>query len=211
MTTIVDFRDRVKAALGITTTSTERGFGDAHLDGHVRQAVEEFSIYVPVEASADLTIAAGTRTLSVAGLTRFLRAAAVEVPIGQWPRALVDFDQWSTTLTLDIAPPAANTTARVYYEQRHLVDGSGSTIAPEHEYVIVEGGTAFAILARAAGAANTLETSTSQPMTHQHLRIAQSRLEHWREQIRRLSGRVVRHRLFVPASGPVQRSVVSGE
>ena len=90
-------------------------------------------------------------------------------------------------------------------------DRTGDDHAGDASSGAVEGGTAFAILARAAGAANTLETATSQPMTHQHLRIAQTRLEHWREQIRRLSGRVVRHRLFVPVSGPVRRSVVSGE
>jgi hypothetical protein len=208
MTTIVDFRDRVKAALGITASSSERGFGDAHLDEHVKRAVQEFSIYVAAEASADLAISAGTRTLDVSSLTRLLRVAAVETPVGQWPRAFVDFSQWGATLTLDIAPPAVNTTARVYYEQRHLVDESGSTVAPEHEHVIVEGATAFALLARAAGAAQTLETATAQPLTYQHLRIAQSRLAHWRAQVRRLSGRVVRHRLFVPAGGPVQHSAV---
>lgn len=208
MTTILDFRARVKAALGITSVSSERGFSDAHLDDHVRQAVDEFSIYVPVEATADLTVSAGARTLDVGGLTRLLRVAAVEMPIGQWPPAFVDFSRWGATLTLNIAPPATNATARVYYEQQHLVDGSGSTVAPQHEHVIVEGATAFALLARAAGAAQTLEAATEQPLTYQHLRIAQSRLAHWRAQIRWLSGRVVRRRLLVPASGPVQRSAV---
>ena len=210
MATIVDFRTRVKAALGVSSTSTERGFEDANIDQHIKQAVEEFSIFVPVEASADLTIAAGSRTLSLTGLTRLIRVAAVEVPVGQWPRAFAEFDRWGTTLTLDITPPAAATPARVYYEQGHLVDTAGSTVEQEHEHVIVEGAAAFAVLARAAGAAQTLETATNQPQTYQHLRIAQTRLAHWRAQLRRLSGRVVRRRLFVPAGGPVQRSVVSG-
>ena len=115
MTTLADFRTRVKAALGIAGASTERGFDDASLDQHIKQAVAEFSVYVPAEASADLTIAAGSRTLNVTSLTRVMRVAAVETPVGQWPRALVDFDRWNTTLTLDIAPPSAARPARVYY------------------------------------------------------------------------------------------------
>ncbi|MGE0538857.1 MAG: hypothetical protein AB7R89_01585 [Dehalococcoidia bacterium] len=38
---------------------------------------------------------------------------------------------------------------------------------------------AMALLSRATGAAQTLETSTSQPQTYQHLRIAQERLRQW--------------------------------
>ena len=210
MTTLADFRTRVKAALGIAGASAERGFSDADLDQHIKQAVAEFSVYVPAEASADLTVAAGSRTLSVSSLTRMMRVAAVETPVGRWPRALVDFDRWNTTLTLDIAPPAAATTARVYYEQAHLVDSAGSTVAAEHEHTIVEG-AALALLARVAGAAQTLETSTNQPQTYQHLRLAQTRLARWRADLRRLGGCVVRRQLYTPGTAPVQRTVVSGE
>jgi hypothetical protein len=208
MTTLSDFRSRVKAGLGIVGSSSERGFDDPSLDQHIRQAVEEFSIHVPAEASADLTIGAGSRTINVSGLTRLLRVAAVETPVGQWPRSLVDYDRWSATLTLDMAPPAANTDARVYFEQGHLVDSAGSTVAAEHEHVIVEGAIALALLARVAGAAQTLETATTQPQTYQHLRLAQSRLARWRAQIRRLGGRMVRRQSYAPTGVPVQRSVV---
>lgn len=210
MTTIADFRVRVKAALGFSGASAERGFDDASLDQHIRQAVEEYSGFVPGEASADLTVTAGTRTLGVGGLTRPVRVAAVETPVGRWPRALVDFDRWNATLTLDMAPPSANTTARVYYEQAHLVDAAGSTVAPEHEHVIVEGAAALALLARVAGAAQTLETATTQPQTYQHLRLAQSRLARWRAELRRIGGRVVRRSMYAPAAPPVSKSVVDG-
>jgi hypothetical protein len=209
MSTLTDFRNRVKATLGISGSSAERGFDDPSLDQHIRQAVEEFSMYVPGEASADLLLLAGSRALSVAGLTRLLRVAAVEMPMGQWPRSLRDFDRWNTTLTLDIAPPSVDTTTRVYYEQGHLVDGSGSTIDPAHEHVIVEGASALALLARVAGAAQTLESAAAQPQTYQHLRLAQSRLARWRAQLRRLGGRMVQRRLYPPSGSPVQTSVVA--
>jgi hypothetical protein len=208
MSTLTDFRNRVKATLGISGSSAERGFDDPSLDQHIRQAVEEFSVYVPVEASADLTVLSGGRTLGVTGLTRLLRVVAVEMPVGQWPRSLLDFDRWSTTLTLDMTPLSLDTPARVYYEQGHLVDGSGSTIDAAHEHVIVEGASALALLARVAGAAQTLEAATAQPQTYQHLRLAQSRLARWRAQLRRLGGRVVQRRLYAPSTAPVQRSVV---
>ena len=209
MTTLADFRLRVKAALGIAGASAERGFDDASLDQHIKQAVEEFSLYAPAEASADLTVTAGSRTLGAGGLTRPLRVAAVEFPVGRWPRTLVDFDRWGTTLSLDIAPPSVNTTARVYYEQAHLVDGGGSTVAAEHEHVIVEGAAALALLARVAGAAQTLESAANQPQTYQHLRLAQARLARWRAGLRRLGGRVVRRSFYIPATAPAQVDVVS--
>lgn len=209
MPTLTDFRNRVKAALGISGSSAERGFDDPSLDHHIRQAVEEYSVYVPGETAADLTVVAGSRTLSAAGLTRLLRVAAVEMPVGQWPRTLVDFDRWNTTLTLDIAPPSVNTAARVYYEQGHLVDGSGSSIDSGHEHVIIEGACALALLARVAGAAQTLETATTQPQTYQHLRLAQARLARWRAQLRRLGGRMAHRSLYTPFRSPVQTSVVA--
>src|SRR3712207_9519145 len=119
MTTLADFRSRVKATLGIAGSSAERGFDDPSLDQHIKQAVEEFSLYVPVEASADVTVLSGSRTVSVSSLARLTRVAAVELPVDQWPRSLVDFDRWNATLTLDISPPGTNTAARVYYAQGH--------------------------------------------------------------------------------------------
>src|SRR3712207_2608144 len=101
MTTLADFRNRTKAALGIAGASAERGFDDTSLDQHIKQAVEEFSLHVPAEASADLTVTAGSRTLGAGGLTRALRVAAVEFPVGRWPRTLVDFDRWGATFSLD--------------------------------------------------------------------------------------------------------------
>lgn len=208
MTTLADYRSRVKAALGIVGTTGERGYDDASLDQHIRQTVEEFSLFLPAEATADLTLAAGSRTLNLAALPRVMRVAAVEAPSGQWPRVFVDFDSWDAALTLAIAPPALNLPARVYYEQVHLVDAFGSTIAPEHEHLIVEGGAAFALLARAAGAAQVLETATAQPLTYQHLRLAQERLDRWKQSLRRVSGRIVQQRLYTPGSSATNLAIV---
>lgn len=195
MTTIADFRARVLYALGVSGTSTERGFDDASIDRHIQQAVEEFSLHVPAEARADVSVSGGSRQFAVTALIRPLRVRAVEYPPDRWPRALVDFDVWGDTVTLDLSPPATAYTVRVYYTQQHLVDAGGSTVPAGHEHVVVEGATALAILARAMGAANTAETATVAPQTYQHLRVAQERLLRWREMLRRLGGRLERHAL----------------
>ena len=209
MTTLADFRARVLWALGVTT-STERGFTDANVEEHIKRAVEEFSLYVPVEARSDIAVTGGARSFATTALTRPIRIGAVEYPVGQWPRALVEFDHWGSTVTLDHSPPGSAYTVRVYYTQQHLVDGSGSTIAPAHENVVVEGAAALAILARAMGAANAAESSTVTPHTYQHLRVAQARLDHWRGLLARLSGRVGRRDLYTPATSPLGRDIVQG-
>ena len=206
MTTLADFRSRVLFAMGVTA-STERGLTDTNVDEHIKRAVEEFSLYVPLEATADVSVSAGSRTFALTALTRPVRVTAAEYPVGQWPRALLDFDLWSGTVTLDHGPPASGYSVRVYYTQRHVVDGSGSTIDLAHETVIVEGAAAHAILARAMGAANTAETATATPQTYHHLRVAQARLERWRALLHHLSGRAVRRRLYTPGTSPVRRDV----
>ncbi len=131
MTTLTDFRTRVLWALGVSS-STERGLSDANVDEHVRRAVEEFSLYVPVETSADVTVPGGSRAAGTGSLVRPIRVTAVEYPIGQWPRALLDFDTWGGTVILDHSPPTVDYTVRLYYTQQHLVDGSGSTVSAAH-------------------------------------------------------------------------------
>ena len=211
MTTLADFRGRVKSALGIkpSVTSTEKGFEDDNLDNHIRQSVEEFSLYVPVEATANVAVSGGSRSFALSALTRPIGVAAVEYPLGQWPRALLDFDVFGGTVTLDHGPPSGGYTVAVYYTQQHLVDGSGSTIEPEHEHVIVEGAAAQAGLARAVQAASYAEAALTNPVTFQHLRPAQQRLERWREHLRALgSGRLRRRQSYSPSTAPASRSIV---
>lgn len=195
MTTLADFRTWVLAALGVSGTSTERGFDSASIDRHIHQAVAEFSLHVPAEARADVTVTGGSRQFALAALSRPLRVLAVAFPADRWPRTFVAFEVWSGTVTLELSPPATDYAVRVDYTQQHLVDAGGSTVPAAHEHVVVEGAAALAILARAMGAANTAESATVAPQTYQHLRVAQERLLRWREMLRRLGGRVAQGRL----------------
>jgi len=193
MTTIADVRARVLYALGVSGTSTERGFDDASIDRHIQQAVEEFSLHVPAEARADVSVSGGSRQFAVTALTRPLRVLAVEYPPDRWPRVLVDFDVWGGAGTLGLRPPPAAYMVGGYYTQQHPVDAGGSTVPAGPEHVVGGGASGLAILARAMGAANTAETATVAPQTYQHLRVAQERLLRWREMLRRLGGHLERH------------------
>jgi hypothetical protein len=214
MTTISDFRSLARALYGTDPTS-DRGFIDSVLDRTIKQAVDEFSQYLPAKAVATFAINGGgatPRQFSVSGtLTRPLRVVAIEYPLGQWPRALLDFDVWGDTVTLDHNPPGDWYSVNVYYDQRHLVDGAGSTIEPGHEHLIAEGAFCYSMFARTIGAANTFDTAaggTPMPQTFQHLRIAEARLANWRRQLRRVAGQLQARGLYPAATHAASRDSV---
>jgi hypothetical protein len=209
MTTLADFRTRAKSELGIAGASAERGFSDADLDQHISRVAEEFSLVRPIQARADVTVTGGTRTFLLTALTRPIRVAAVEYPIGQWPRALLDFDVWGDEVSLDHGPPGGNYSVRVYYEQKHLVDGAGSTVEAEHEHVIVVGACAYGLLARHAGAAQTQDSATASAHTMPHLRLGQEWYRRYQRLLDEAGRRRVRtRRFYVPATSPIGRGVV---
>jgi len=209
MTTQVDFRNRVKAELGIVGASAERGFDDAALLEHIQRTVEELSLARPLEAQADVLVTGGSRSFALSALTRPVAVLAVEYPAGLWPPEMLDTIVFGGAVRLDHSPPASNYTVRVYYEQRHLVDGSGSTVAAEHEWIVVVGACAYAVFARTAGFAQSVEISGTPPLTYPHLRLG----EEWRRQyqaaladLRRQRPR--RRRMYSPGTGRVNRDVV---
>lgn len=211
MTVLSDFRSMARSLYG-TDPTTDRGFVDVVLDRSIKQAVSEFSQYLPIKATASVNVSGGSRTWGMAAaLTRPIRVVAVEYPIDKWPRVLLDFDVWGDTVTLDHGPPASAYTVKVYYDQMHLVDGSGSTIEAEHEYLVAEGAFIYSLFGRTIGAANTFDTATSgtpMPNAMQHLRLAEARLAHWRRQLRRVAGQVQTRTLYPPSSRPALRDVV---
>jgi hypothetical protein len=211
MSTITDFRSMSRSLYG-TDPTTDRGFVDAVLDRTINQAVSEFSQHVPIKATATVNVTGGSRTWGMAAaLTRPIRVMAVEYPVDRWPRVLLDFDVWGDTVTLDHSPPAGGYSVKVYYDQAHLVDASGSTIEAEHEYLVAEGAFVYSLFARTIGAANTFDTTatgTPMPNAMQHLRVAEARLAHWRRQLRRVASQVQTRSLYPPGSRPYARDVV---
>jgi hypothetical protein len=128
---------------------------NAVLDRHIEDAVREFSLAVPLEAKATLTTTAGSRDLSITGLTDLVAIAAVEYPVDGYPPTYVRFSAWVSTLTMLIdSAPAAAESVNVYYTKLHIIDASSSTVPPRFEGVIASGAAARAALEWASFATN---------------------------------------------------------
>ena len=80
MTTITDFRSMARSLYG-TDPTTDRGYVDAVLDRSIKQAVSEFSQYLPVKATASVNVTGGSRSWDMAAaLTR----PAAAHPCAMW-------------------------------------------------------------------------------------------------------------------------------
>ena len=98
-------RSRLRKDLHDEDTSNQR-WTDGELDRHIQRAVRDFSLSLPLEAKTTLTTTAGSRDLSIAGLTDLVAIEAVEYPAGDYPPAYVPYSVWLSTLTmlLEAAP-----------------------------------------------------------------------------------------------------------
>ncbi|MBI2304693.1 MAG: hypothetical protein HYU86_08120 [Chloroflexi bacterium] len=130
---------------------------DNELDRHIQRAVAEFSLAVPLEATASLTTTAGSRELSLASLTDRVVVEAVEYPVGYYPPRYVSFSVWGDTLSLlvDNAPEAGEA-VKVYYGKLHTLNATTSTIPVPLEEVVATGGAAYAALEWASYATNRI-------------------------------------------------------
>src|SRR2546426_5564798 len=98
---------------------------DGELDRHIQHAVREFSLSSPLEAKATPTTTAGSRDLSIAGLTDLVAIEAVEYPAGEYPPSYVRYSVWLNTLTLLIdSTPVAGESVNVYHTKLHTIDAT---------------------------------------------------------------------------------------
>src|SRR3972149_7731044 len=94
-----DMRGRLRKDLHDEDAANYR-WTDGELDRHIQHAVREFSLALPLEGKTALTTTAGSRDLSISGLTDLVAIEAVEHPVGQYPPNYVKFSAWLPTLTL---------------------------------------------------------------------------------------------------------------
>jgi len=128
-------------------------WSNVELDRHVQHAVNELSLFVPLEATAVLTTSA-SRNLSVSGVSGLVRVEAVEYPVDRYPPLFAPFSLWGQTLTLLVEKsPISGESARLYYVKGHSVTGSGSTVPSHLEETVALGAAAYAALEWAAFAA----------------------------------------------------------
>jgi len=185
---------------------------DAELDRHIQHALREFSLACPLEAKATLLATAGSRELSLAGLTNVISIEAVEYPTGQYPPSYVRFSVWLDTLTiLTEGAPQAGEAVTVYYTQMHTIDATSSTLPPAFEDVVAAGAAGYAALEWSSFSANRVNAG-GRDVWRVYLTWAQERLAQFRRSLARHSRRnaVRARRLYAPAGPPAGQSTVTG-
>jgi hypothetical protein len=201
MTTLADIRTRVRSDLHDTDSSNYR-WADAELDRHIQRALDETSRAMPQESATTLTTAAGSRDLSLAGISGLIEVEGAEYPVDEYPPSYVPFSRWSATLSLHLdEPPAGAESVKLYCTVLHTLDGSGTTLAAFQEDIVVAGASAYAVLELSANSIDRLSTG-GREVPEQFLAWARAReiafkqllLQHGRR------NRVRPRRLYLPAS-----------
>ncbi len=192
--------------------ATNYRWTDAELDRHIDRAVREFSLALPLEATATLTTAAGSRDLSIASLSDLVAIEAVEYPVGQYPLSFVRYSVWLNTLTMLIeGTPSAGEDVSVYYTTLHTLDVSSSTIPPRFEDVIAGAAGGYAAVEWSSFATNRVNVG-GQDVWRDYLTWGRERLADFQRTLakhgRRNAVRV--RRLYPPAAAPADQSTVQG-
>ncbi len=155
-------RTRVRRDLHDEDAQSYR-WSDDELDRHIDHAVRELSLAVPLETKADLTITAGSRELSISGLSDLVVIEAVEYPVGQYPPVYVRFSIWAQTLTLLVdRVPSDGEDVYVYYGKLHTLDASNSTIPAPLEDLVAIGAAGYAAVEWASFASNRVNVGGDQ-------------------------------------------------
>lgn len=173
---------------------------------------ERWTNAVPLEEKAALTTTAGSRDLSISGLTELVAIAAVEYPVDQYPPSYVRFSAWVSTLTMLIdSTPAAAESVNVYYTKLHTIDASSSTVPLRFEDVIASGAAARAALEWASFATNRVNVGGKE-VWREYLTWGQERLADFQRALARHGQRnsLRARRLYAPATPSVDQSTVTG-
>ena len=168
-------RARVRSDLRDSDATNER-WSDDELTRHLQRALQELSLAAPLEATATLTTAAGSRDLDVSALSGRVTVDAVEYPTGQYPPAFAAYSLWGDTLTLLIDDePGGGESVAVYYLKLHTLDEASSTLPGALEDLVATGAGAYAALEWASFATNRVNVGGTETWRHYHI-WAQERL-----------------------------------
>lgn len=183
---------------------------NAELDRHLERAKREFSTVSPREQKTSLATTAGSRDLSISGLSDLVEVSAVEYPAGQYPPSYVRFSTWQTTLTMliDSAPPGSQS-VNVYWGTVHQLDGSGSSLPIAAEDVVVQGAGGYAALEWANFAINRINVSGGDA-GRDYDAWGRAQLELFRRALRRFGkeARVRTSQLYSPGQEPAGKTTV---
>ena len=191
-TTLTTLRGRLRKELHDEDAANYR-WTDSVLDRHLGRATRELSFVMPREQTAALSTTAGSRQVSLAGLSDLVRVEAVEYPTGQWPPSYVQFSLYESVLTLLVdGAPAGIEPLNLFWGRLHTLDSSTSTPPPSAEDVIVTGAAGYAAVEWASFATNRANVAGAAAFEG-YLAWGEERLRQFRDELRRL-GREARVR-----------------
>lgn len=206
-----DMRARVRTDLHDEDDGDYR-WTDEELDRHIRHAVRELSMAVPLQAKTTLYTSNGSRDLSIAGLDDLVAVEAAGYPAGEYPPRYARFNLWGQTLTLLVdRTPGEGEEVNVYYGKIHTLDGDTSTIPPALEELVAVGAEGYAAVEWASFATNRVNLGGDRTW-RSYLTWGQDRLSTFMKGLARHGRRnaVRPSRLYTPASSPASQSAVEG-
>ena len=158
------------------------------LDRHIGHAVKSFSEHLPYEQKATQATAAGSREMDIASITDRVTVAAVEYPVGNFPKRYQRFSLWGDALTLlgDEIPDGSD--AYIYYGKLHILDSDSSTIPVSYEDLVAVGAGGYAAVEWAAYAINRVNVG-GDITPREFLAWGNEKLKYFKQELKRLGRR----------------------
>ena len=202
-----EMRTLVRRDLGDEDAATYR-WTDFKLERHIQHAVRELSLFRPVQATAMLSAAAGSRELALGGIAGLIGVEAVEYPMGRRPPSYVRFSVWADALTmLEDGPADDGDAARLLSTKLHTLDAASSSLPVYLEEVVAMGAGGYAALEWASFATNRVNVGGADTW-RSYLSWGQERLAMFQRALTKLgvNSSVRARRLYADAAPPASQS-----
>lgn len=165
--TMTTLTDRVEITL---RDSTNQRFIEADIQEAIEKAVEQYSLYSPHHLIDDVALSAAGREIDISAITDLVRVEKVwwdyDSADPAYPPRWREFEMWPGAILYinDPTEPQSGDTLRIWYTAAHLLNGLNSaettTIPAEDIAFIINGAAQFALHARVAELAETLNVDS---------------------------------------------------
>jgi hypothetical protein len=144
---LIDMVARVREDLQDTDSENYR-WTDGEIQSAILRAVDEYSLYAPIQQQDDIASVYGETELDISGLSGVLKIESVEFPLGCSPKYFQAFNYWAGILSMQDEGDGTN--ARVKWLKKHTLAPGSTTIPAEHDEIIVLGATGYLAMSASA-------------------------------------------------------------
>ena len=165
------------------------------IDEAITQALQHYSQINPALTIGTVALSAAGREIDISTLTGLLDVLRVwwdyDSSDPSYPPNWRDFEVWPGDLLYikDPAEPQSGDVVRVWYARPQTLNGlsaaTATTFPPTHERIIIQGAVAFALIARAAGRSEKVNTDTE--MSQKLLAIAEGNMHEFKAALNRIA------------------------